>query len=51
MHHGGSETAPVMLKHGAECYVGRNDNPSFGAYISPLAMPHLLNVHIWVRVA
>jgi len=27
--HGGSEAAPSVLVHGAECYVGRNDNPSF----------------------
>jgi hypothetical protein len=45
--HGGSETAPAVLMHGAECYVGRNDNPSesfslaFSAYISPLPMPPL----------
>jgi hypothetical protein len=50
--HGGSETAPAVLMHSAVCYASRqNDNPSFGVYFSPLAMPPLLKAHIWVGVA
>jgi hypothetical protein len=33
--HGGSEAAPAVLVRGAECYVGQNDNPSFGACVLP----------------
>ena len=30
---GGHEAATVVLVRGAECYVGQNDNPSFGACV------------------
>ena len=34
VHGSGEEAAtPVVLVRGAECYVGRNDNPSFGACV------------------
>ena len=38
VHDSGGEAAaaatpPVVLVRGAECYVGRNDNPSFGACV------------------
>ena len=32
-HH---SAAPTVLVRGAECYVGRNDNPSFGASVRSL---------------